>query len=107
MSRPRRRRSRGCARACGRGAAERRRRRTAAAGPTDRRDNGQGAEGRGRVWARFLAASLVIVISMAAATSISILLYLTDIAKGLSHNEKFASLQSQLATSTAATRRRS
>ena len=48
------------------------------------------------VWARFLAASLVIVISMAAATSISILLYLTDIAKGLSDNEKFASLQSQL-----------
>ncbi len=48
------------------------------------------------LWARFLAASLVIVISMAAATSISILLYLTDIAKGLSDNEKFASLQSQL-----------
>ena len=36
-----------------------------------------------RLWARFLAASVVIVISMAAATSISLLLYLTDIAKGL------------------------
>jgi LCP family protein required for cell wall assembly len=35
------------------------------------------------LWARFLAASLVIVISMATATSVSILLYLSDIAKGL------------------------
>jgi LCP family protein required for cell wall assembly len=35
------------------------------------------------VWARFLAASLVIVVSMATATSVSILLYLSDIAKGL------------------------
>ena len=33
--------------------------------------------------ARFLAASLVIVVAMATATSVSILLYLTDIAKGL------------------------
>ena len=38
---------------------------------------------RAALWPRFLAASLVIVISMATATSISILLYLTDIAKGL------------------------
>jgi polyisoprenyl-teichoic acid--peptidoglycan teichoic acid transferase len=36
-----------------------------------------------RLWARFLAASLVIVVSMAAATSVSLLLYLSDIAKGL------------------------
>jgi polyisoprenyl-teichoic acid--peptidoglycan teichoic acid transferase len=35
------------------------------------------------IWARFLTASLVIVISMATATSVSILLYLSDIAKGL------------------------
>ena len=48
------------------------------------------------LWARFLAASLVIVISMAAATSISLLLYLTDIAEGLSDNDKLASLRDQL-----------
>ena len=61
-----------------------------------RRSRRRAADGRGRrptraasrrapgpLWARFLAASLVIVISMAAATSISLLLYLTDIAKGL------------------------
>ena len=35
------------------------------------------------IWARFLAASLVIVIAMATATSVSILLYFTKIAKGL------------------------
>lgn len=35
------------------------------------------------LWARFLTASLVIVISMATATSVSILLYLSDIAEGL------------------------
>ncbi|MGH2989310.1 MAG: LCP family protein [Solirubrobacterales bacterium] len=35
------------------------------------------------LWARFLSASLVIVISMATATSVSILLYLSDLAKGL------------------------
>ena len=35
-----------------------------------------------RLWARFLAASLVIVVSIAAATSISLLVYLTDIADG-------------------------
>ncbi len=36
-----------------------------------------------RLWARFLAASLVIVVSMGAATAVSILLYLSDIAEGL------------------------
>jgi LCP family protein required for cell wall assembly len=35
------------------------------------------------LWPRFLAASFVIVISMAAATSTSLLLYLSDIAEGL------------------------
>ena len=60
------------------------------------------------LWARFLAATLVIVISMAAATSISLLLYLTDIAKGLSDNEQ-ARLAARPARprSTAASRRRS
>jgi polyisoprenyl-teichoic acid--peptidoglycan teichoic acid transferase len=48
------------------------------------------------LWARFLAASLVIVISMAAATSISLLVYLTDIAEGLSDNDALASLRDQL-----------
>ena len=38
----------------------------------------------------------MIVISMAAATSISILLYLTDIAEGLSDNDTLASLRDQL-----------
>ena len=38
---------------------------------------------RSRLWLRFLAASFVIVISMATATSVTGLLYLTDIAKGL------------------------
>jgi LCP family protein required for cell wall assembly len=50
-----------------------------------------------RLWARFLAASVMIVISMAAATSISLLVYLTDIASGLSDNDKLASLRDQLA----------
>ncbi|HLM32308.1 MAG TPA: LCP family protein [Solirubrobacterales bacterium] len=48
------------------------------------------------VWARFLAASVLIVISMAAATSISLLVYLTDIAKGLGDNDRLANLQEQL-----------
>lgn len=38
---------------------------------------------RAGLWPRFLAASLVIVISFAAATATSFLLYLTDIAEGL------------------------
>jgi LCP family protein required for cell wall assembly len=38
---------------------------------------------RAGVWARFLAASFLIIASMAAATSVSLLVYLTDIAKGL------------------------
>jgi polyisoprenyl-teichoic acid--peptidoglycan teichoic acid transferase len=61
-------------------------------------DAGKGAKPpRARpLWARFVAATLVIVISMAAATSISLLLYLTDIAKGLSDNERLASLRDQL-----------
>ena len=50
-----------------------------------------------RIWARFLAASLVIVISRAAATSSSLLFYLTDSAEGLGDNDKLASLRDQLA----------
>ena len=45
------------------------------------------------VWTRFLTASLVIVISMATATSVSLMLYLTDIAKGLGG---IANVQDQL-----------
>jgi polyisoprenyl-teichoic acid--peptidoglycan teichoic acid transferase len=36
-----------------------------------------------RLWIRFLAASVVIVVSMASATAVSLLVVLTDIAKGL------------------------
>ncbi len=50
-----------------------------------------------RLWARFLAAAVMIVISVAAATSISLLVYLTDIAKGLSDNDRLAPLRDQLA----------
>ena len=35
------------------------------------------------LWPRFVAASLVVIISMATATAVSLLVYLTDIAKGL------------------------
>ena len=48
------------------------------------------------IWARFLAASLVIVVSMAAATSISILVYFTDIAAGLRDNGQYENLKNQL-----------
>jgi LCP family protein required for cell wall assembly len=48
------------------------------------------------LWARFLAASLLIVISMATATSVSLLLYLTDIARGLGDDNAFTKLQDQL-----------
>jgi LCP family protein required for cell wall assembly len=60
-------------------------------------EDGDGKVPRAKpLWARFLAASLVIVISMAAATSISLLVYLTDIAEGLSDNDTLASLREQL-----------
>lgn len=38
---------------------------------------------RAGVWARFMAASFLIIASMAAATAVSLLVYLTDIAEGL------------------------
>jgi LCP family protein required for cell wall assembly len=50
-----------------------------------------------RLWARFLTASLLIVISIAAATSISLLAYLTHIADGLRDNDALASVRAQLA----------
>ena len=68
----------------------------AAAEPAEPEENGKAPRAK-RLWARFLAASLMIVISMAAATSISLLVYLTDIAKGLSDNDQLASLRDQLA----------
>ena len=48
------------------------------------------------LWARFLAASLVIVISMAAATAISLLVYLTEIAEDLGDNDALATVRDQL-----------
>ena len=66
-----------------------------AAGDEDDSDAGEAPRAK-RLWARFLAASLVIVISIAAATSISLLVYLTDIAAGLSDNDRLASLRDQL-----------
>lgn len=49
------------------------------------------------IWARFLTASLVIIVSVATATSISILVYLTDIAEGLRDNGQFAKFKDQFA----------
>jgi LCP family protein required for cell wall assembly len=43
----------------------------------------EGKPPKSRLWLRFLAAGFVIVVSMATATSVTGLLYLTDIAKGL------------------------
>jgi LCP family protein required for cell wall assembly len=43
----------------------------------------EGKPPKSRLWLRFLAAAFVIVVSMATATSVTGLLYLTDIAKGL------------------------
>jgi polyisoprenyl-teichoic acid--peptidoglycan teichoic acid transferase len=51
---------------------------------------------RSKLWLRFVAASLVIVVSMATATSVSILLYLSEIAEGLSDNDRLSKLQDQL-----------
>jgi LCP family protein required for cell wall assembly len=51
---------------------------------------------RSKLWLRFVAASLLIVVSMATATSVSILLYLSEIAEGLSDNDKLSKLQDQL-----------
>ena len=76
---------------------ERRRSEPPAARGGERRERAARSRRAKRLWARFLAASLLIVISVAAATSISILVYLTDIAKGLSDNDGFASLRDQLA----------
>ncbi len=63
--------------------------------PSDAEDD-SGPPPASRLWARFLAASLVIVVSMAAATSIALLNELTDFAKGLGDNDALASLRDQL-----------
>jgi polyisoprenyl-teichoic acid--peptidoglycan teichoic acid transferase len=52
--------------------------------------NGAGDPPKRNVWWRFLAASFVIVASMAAATSIAFLLFLTDIGNDLKGDETFA-----------------
>ena len=46
---------------------------------------------RAGLWARFVAASFLIIASMATATAVSILVYLTDIAKGLGGLEGLSS----------------
>jgi polyisoprenyl-teichoic acid--peptidoglycan teichoic acid transferase len=67
----------------------------AAAGPSgDEASPEEEKPPRAGVWARFLAASFLIVASMASATAISLLVYLTDIAKGLGGLE---GVQGQLA----------
>ena len=49
-----------------------------------------------RLWARFATGSVMIVASIAAATSISLLVYLTDIAADLSDNDALAGLRPDL-----------
>lgn len=48
------------------------------------------------LWARFMTASLLIVASVAAATSASLLLYLSDIADALDPDEEFAGITDRL-----------
>ncbi|MSO42319.1 MAG: hypothetical protein EXQ70_10580 [Solirubrobacterales bacterium] len=48
------------------------------------------------LWARFATASLLIVASVAAATSASILLYISDVASALKHDGALNALQSKL-----------
>jgi polyisoprenyl-teichoic acid--peptidoglycan teichoic acid transferase len=68
----------------------------AAVAAAARSDEDEGKPRAKPVWARFLAASVVIVVSMAAATAISLLVYVTDFAKGLSDNHRYDSLKQQL-----------
>lgn len=48
------------------------------------------------LWARFVAASFLVIVSMATATAVSILVYLTDIAKGLGGLQGLSSQLAQL-----------
>lgn len=59
--------------------------------------NGVGEPPKRKIWWRFVAASFVIVASMAAATSISFLLFLEDIAQGLNDDESIGAAREQLA----------
>jgi LCP family protein required for cell wall assembly len=63
---------------------------------TARTDDDEGKPRAKPLWARFLVASVLIIVSMAAATSVSLLVYLTDIANGLSDNHRYDSLRDQL-----------
>jgi polyisoprenyl-teichoic acid--peptidoglycan teichoic acid transferase len=56
---------------------------SAAVGPPSEEEPQDDKAPKVGLWARFLTASLVIVIAMATATSVSLLLYASDIAKGL------------------------
>lgn len=67
-----------------------------AAKATNGNGNGVGEPPKRRIWWRFLAASFVIVASMAAATSISFLLFLQDIAQGLNDDESIGAARAQL-----------
>ena len=79
------------------GASSRRRPSPPAVAGRRRRRRRQDRRGRSPSGPRFLAASLLIIVSMAAATSISLLVYLTDIAEGLGDNGSSPRSQDQLA----------
>ncbi len=49
-----------------------------------------------RLWLRFVAGSFVIIAAMAVATSVSLLVYLTDIAAGLGDNDSLGNVESEL-----------
>ena len=50
------------------------------------------------MWARFLTAGMLVIASVAAATSASLLLYLSDIAEGLDPDKEFAGITNRLDT---------
>lgn len=57
---------------------------------------GEPPKRRGVGW-RFVAAASLIIMSIAASTAVYALLFLSDFAEGIGHNEKFASIKQQLA----------
>lgn len=68
---------------------------TPASGPAD---EGSGAPPKRRMGWRFVAAAFVIVSSVAAATAVSFLLFLSDIAEGLNDDGQLAAARAQLDT---------
>ena len=63
--------------------------------PDEEKKSGKPPRAR-RLCPRFATASLLVVASIAAATSISLLVYLTEIAEGLNDNDRLRSLQGDL-----------